>query len=49
MEAYCVSCNKYTANKKSSVKKTKHNTLTLPSNCAVCGKRKSTFNKNQEF
>ena len=48
METYCSSCKKYTANKNSSVRKTKHNRLTLLSNCAVCAKRKSTFIKNQE-
>ena len=40
---------KNTANENSSVKKTKENRLMLLSNCAVCGKKKSTFFKNQEF
>ena len=48
MENYCVSCKKYTANKNSSVRKTKQNRLILLSNCAICGKRKSSFTKNQE-
>ena len=48
MENYCASCKKYTANKNSSVRKTKQNRLTLLSNCAICGKRKSSFIKNQE-
>ena len=43
MEIYCVSCKTYTANKNSSVKKTKQNRLILFSNCAVCGKKKTTF------
>ena len=49
METYSVSCKKYTANKNSSVKKTKQNRLMLWSNCAICGKKKSTFIKNQEI
>ena len=43
METYCVSCKKYSANENSSATKTKENRLMLFSNCAVCGKRKSTF------
>ena len=43
MEIYCVSCKTYTANENSSVKKTKQNRLILFSNCAVCGKKKTTF------
>ena len=49
MEKYCVSCNKNTANENSSVRKTKQNRLMLLSNCAVCGKKKSRFIKNQEL
>ena len=49
METYCVSCKKYTTNENSSVRKTKQNRLMLLSNCAVCGKNKSTFIKNQEL
>ena len=48
METYCVSCKNYTANKNASIKKAKQNRLMLLSNCAVCGKRKSTFIKNKE-
>ena len=44
METYSVRCKKYTANKNSNVQKTK-----LLSNCAVCGKKKSTFIKNQKL
>ena len=46
METYCVSCKKYTANKKSSVRKTKQNRLMLLSNGAVCGKKTPTFTNN---
>ena len=49
METYCASCKKYTANENSSVRKTKQNILILLSNCAICGKRKSTFIKNHEL
>ena len=49
MEIYCVSCKKYTANEHSNVRKTKQNRLMLLSNCAVCGKKKSTFIKNKEL
>ena len=31
------------------LKKTKQNRLMLLSNCAVCGKKKSTFIKNKEL
>ena len=40
---------KYTANKNSSVKKTKRNRLMLLSICAICGKKKLTFIKNKEL
>ena len=43
METYCVSCKKSTANKNSSVRKTKQNRLMLLSNCAVWGKKKPRF------
>ena len=49
METYCVSCKKYTANENSSFRKTKQNGLMLTSNCAICGKKKLTFNKNREL
>ena len=46
METYGVSFKKYTYNENSSVRKTKQNRLMHLSNCAICGKRKSTFIKN---
>ena len=50
METYCVSCKKYTPNENSSIRKTKQlYRLILLANCAVCGKKKSTFLKNQEL
>ena len=49
METYCVSCEKNTANKNVSARKTKQNRRMFLSNCAVCGKKKSEFIKNQEL
>ena len=49
MEMCCVSCEKYTANENSNVRKAKQNSLMLLSNCAVCGKKYSTLIKNQEL
>ena len=49
METYCVSCKKCTVSENSSVRKTKQNRLMLLSNCAISGKRKSTFMKNKEL
>ena len=43
---YCVSSKKNTVNK--NVKRAKQNGLILVSNCAICGKKKSRFIKNQE-
>ena len=39
---------KNTANKNSSVRKTKQNRLILLSNCSVCSKKRSCFIENQE-
>ena len=49
MEMYCVSCKKYTKNENSNVRKTYQNRLMLLSNCAIGGKKKSTFIKNKEL
>ena len=46
MAIYSVSCKKYTANENSRVRKTKRNSLVLLSNCAISGKKKTTFIKN---
>ena len=48
MEMYCVSCEKNTANKNSSLRKTKQNRLMLVSNCGVSGKKNVRIIKNQE-
>ena len=39
MEIYCVSCKKNTANKNSSVRRTKQNRLMFLSNSAVCDEK----------
>ena len=44
---YCNSCKENTANKNSSVRKTKKNRLMLLSNCAISDKKKLTFIKNK--
>ena len=48
METYCVSCKKNTTNENSSVRRSKQNRLTLLLNCAICGKKRSNFGKNQQ-
>ena len=48
MEKYCVSFRKNTVNKNSNVRRTKQDRLMLISNRAICGKKKSRLNKNQE-
>ena len=48
METYCISCKKNTANKNSSVRRTKQNRLILVSNYSASVKKKSRFIKNQE-
>ena len=49
METYCLSCKKNSESENSSVRKTKQNISMLLSNCAICGKKKSTFIKNQKL
>ena len=48
MGNYCASCNKNVVIENSSFKKTKQNDMLL-SSCAVYGKKKLTFIKNQEL
>ena len=48
MKNCCAIFTKYTANKNSSVRKTKQKRLMLVSNYAVCGKKKLTFIKNKK-
>ena len=44
---YSISCKKNTANKNSTVRRTKQKRLMLVSNCAVCGKKKLMLIINQ--
>ena len=48
MQLYCISSKKNIANKNSSVRRTRQNRLMVVSDCAVCGKKKSRFIKNQK-
>ena len=48
MKTYCVSCKKNTANKNSCTRRTKQSIMFVR-NCAVCGKIKLSFIKNQEI
>ena len=48
METYCKTCEKNTANKDSSIKKTRKSRLMLASNCVICGKKKWKLVKYQE-
>ena len=45
MGTYCVSCNKYTENENSNIRKSKQSRLMLLSNWAFCGKKKLSFIK----
>ena len=49
METFFVSFKKNTANKNSSIRRTKHDRLMLLSNCAACDKKKSSFIRYQEL
>ena len=49
MEICFVSCKKNNANKNSSLRTTKQNKLMLLWNCAACGKKESTFIKNNSL
>ena len=49
METFFVSYKKNTANKNSSIRRTKHDRLMLLSNCAACDKKKSSFIRYQEL
>ena len=46
IETCCISCKKYTANKNSSIRKTKQNRLMPLSNYLFCGNKNSTFIKS---
>ena len=46
METYCETCKKITANKNSSVRRTKQNSIMLLSGCTGYDNKKSRFIKN---
>ena len=48
MLTYCLKCRKNAKNKDAKVIKTKNGRLALPSKCVVCGRKKSTFMREQE-
>ena len=48
MQSYCLMCKKNTENKNTSVVRSKNNRLRMTSDCAVCGNKKSKFNKKQD-
>ena len=48
MLTYCLKCRKNAKNKDAKVIKTKNGRLALSSKCVVCGRKKSTFMKEQE-
>ena len=48
METYYVSCKKNTVDKNSNVRGTRQNRLMFLWNCAIYGKKKLKFIKNQE-
>ena len=48
MEKYCIIRKKNTANKSSTVRRTRQNRLMLVSNRTICGKKKSWFIKSHE-
>ena len=47
MKSYCLRCRKDTENINLKVSKTSNSRMLL-SNCAICGRKKSRFIKNQE-
>ena len=45
---YCLSCKKNTKNINAKIVRTKNNRLAMMSKCAICGKNKFRFIKEQE-
>ena len=48
MKSYCLKCRKDTENINPKVSKTSNKRIMVLSKCAICGSKKSRFNKNQE-
>ena len=47
-ETYCLVCRKYTKNNNPKRVRNRQNRLTIQSNCATCGSKKSRFIKEQQ-
>ena len=48
MKSYCLKCRKGTENINPSVSSTSNGKAMILSKCAICGRKKSRFIKNQE-
>ena len=48
MKSYCLKCKKDTENINPKISKTSSNRIMVLSKCAICGRKKSRFIKNQE-
>ena len=48
MKTYCLKCRKDTENIDPKISSTCNGKATILSKCAICGSKKSKFNKNQE-
>ena len=48
MKSHCLKCRKGTENINRKVSKTSNNRIKILSKCAICGRKKSRFIKNQE-
>ena len=47
-ETYCLVCRDYTKNNNPKIVRNRQNRLTIQSNCANCGSKKSRFIKEQQ-
>ena len=48
MESYCLKCKQYTKNINPQLSSTSNSRTMILSKCAICGSKKSKFNKQQE-
>ena len=47
-ETYCLVCRKYTKNTNPKIVRNRQNRSMIQSNCAICGRKKSRFIKEQQ-
>ena len=47
-QTYCLLCRKYTKNINPKIARNRQNRSMIPSNCAICGSKKSRFIKAQQ-